>query len=139
MDYDRTVKISRKNFGGEKKPKGFIYIPGYQFHQAKIDLELKACLHNAVINAAPGIGKFANRNKLYRQFSPRSVKDANMNETKNASCVFSVMTITHVSTIERKKWGSNSIIKQIDDIFYLYTCTVTNIDKNIQHLMHFFK
>ena len=34
--------------------------------------------------------------------------------------------------------GANSILKQIGDRFYIHTCKVTNVDKNIQHHMHLY-
>ena len=39
----------------------FIYLPVSQLHQAESDLKLRSCLHDAVINAAPIIGKFINK------------------------------------------------------------------------------
>ena len=39
------------------------------------------------------------------------------------------MSILPVNIIERKKWGANSILRKINNGVYIFTCTVTNIDK----------
>ena len=54
-----------------------------------------------------------------------------MNETKNAYFVSIVSNILPVKDIERNKWVANNILKKIDDIFYICTWTVTNVDKNL--------
>ena len=50
-----------------------------------------------------------------------------MNKIDNAYCVSSVTTIIFVEEVKIKKWGENSILKQIDDGFYICTRTVTNV------------
>ena len=61
-----------------------------------------------------------------------------MNEIKNASCVHIFITITPVSKVKRKDWGANIIVKQIDDLFYIYTCKLTRVNKYIQHHMQLY-
>ena len=74
----------------------FIYLPGYQFRQAEIYLKLRSCLDDSVINAAAFIGKFTNKNEFHRQCPPILVKDTNLIEIKDASCVYIDMTISPV-------------------------------------------
>ena len=58
---------------------------------------MRSCLQDPVINDAPIIGKFINKQELYRQFPPRRVKDSNISEIENTSCVRNVMNVTPVS------------------------------------------
>ena len=95
-EYDKTVKRTREKIGGKKEPTGFIYLLGSQFCQAKRNLKLRSCLHDAVLNAAPRIGKFADKNEFYRQCFPIHVKGTNTNKFENAYCVSSVMAISPV-------------------------------------------
>ena len=62
---------------------------------------MRSCLQDAVINYAPRIGKYINKQELYRHFSPRKVKDSNISEIENISCVRNVMEVNPVSGIER--------------------------------------
>ena len=60
---------------------------------------MSSCLQNAVINSAPRIGKYIDKQELYRQCPPRKVKDTNISETENISCVKNIMKVTTVSRI----------------------------------------
>ena len=93
-------KIARNNFGRKRKSTGFIYLPGSKFREAEDHLTMRSCLQDAVINSAPGIRKYTNKLELYRQRPPRRVKDTNISEIENTSCVRSVMKVTPVSGIE---------------------------------------
>ena len=62
---------------------------------------MRSCLQDAVINSAPRIGNFIDKKELYRQCPPRRVKDSNISEIENTSCVRNVMEVTVVSGIER--------------------------------------
>ena len=55
---DRYRKIARDNFGRKRKPTGFIYLPGSKLREAEGHLLMRSCLQDAVINYAPGIGKY---------------------------------------------------------------------------------
>ena len=57
---------------------------------------MKSCSQDAVINSAPRIGKYIDKQELYRQFPPRKVKDTNISEIENTSCVRNVMKVTPV-------------------------------------------
>ena len=57
---------------------------------------MSSCLQDALINYAPSIGKYIDKHELYRQYSHRRVKDKNMFEIENTSCVRNVMKMTPV-------------------------------------------
>ena len=61
---------------------------------------MRSCLRYDVINYVPGIGKYINKLYLYRQCPPRRVKDTNISEIENTSCVTNFMRMTPVSRIE---------------------------------------
>ena len=84
-------------------------------------MKLRSSLHDAIINSAPMIGKYVNKHELYRQFPPRRVKETNMNEIENSSCVINVMTVTPILEIEREKWDPNSILRNFNYGFYICT------------------
>ena len=60
---------------------------------------MRSCLQYAVINSAPRIGKYINKHGLYRQYPPRGVKDTNISDIENTSCVRNFMKVTPVSGI----------------------------------------
>ena len=64
---DRDRKLARQNFGRKRKPTGCIFLSGSGFREAEDNLKMRSCLQNAVINSAPRIGKFINKQELYRQ------------------------------------------------------------------------
>ena len=83
------------------KPTGYIYLPGTQYREAEGHLKLRPFLHDAVINYDPRIGKYINKHDLYRQCSPRRVKDTNMNDIENSLFVRNVMIVIPVLNMER--------------------------------------
>ena len=89
--WERDRKIARDNFGQDRKSTGFIYPPGSKFREAEGHLSMSSCLQDAVINSAPRIGKYIDNHELYRQCPPRRVKDTNISEIENNSCVRNVM------------------------------------------------
>ena len=95
--WDRDGKIAKDHFG--KKITGFIYVPGSEFRESEGHLSTRSCLQDAVIKSAPRIGKYIDKQELYRQFPPRKVKDTNISEIENTSCVRNVMKVTPVSGI----------------------------------------
>ena len=99
--WDRDRKIAGDNFGKKRKPTGFIFFPGSDFREAEGHLSMSLCLQDAVINSSPRIGKYIDKQELYRQCLPRKVKDRNISEIENTSCVRNVMKVTPVSGIER--------------------------------------
>ena len=85
---------------------------------------MRSCLQDAVINSAPRIGKFIDKQELYRQCPPRRVKDSNISEIENTSCVRNVMEVTVVSGIERLPWVPASILRRVKDGVFICTCNV---------------
>ena len=59
--WDRDKKNQEKVLE-EKEKTGYIYLPGSQYRGAEGHLKLRSCLHDAVINSAPSIGKYTNKN-----------------------------------------------------------------------------
>ena len=85
--FDRDRKMSKDNFGRKIKSTGCIYIPGSRFREAEGHLTMRSCLQDAAINSDPRIEKCINKQELYRQCPPRRVKDSNIYEIENTSCV----------------------------------------------------
>ena len=77
---DRDMKVARHNFGRKIKPTGCIFLPGSGFREAEGNLKMRSRVQDAVINSALRIGKFINKQKLYRQCPPRRVKDSHISE-----------------------------------------------------------
>ena len=88
---------------------------------------MRSCLQDAVINSAPRIGKFINKEELYRQCPPRRVKNSHISEIEKCACVTNVMKITPMSGIEELKWGAASILKTVNDGVYICICNVHNV------------
>ena len=128
---DRDMKVVRQKFGRKRKPTGFIFLPGSGFREAEGNLKMRSCLQDAVIDSAPRIGKFINKQELYRQFPPRRVKDSHISEIEDSECVRNVMNITPVSGIEEVKWGAASILKTVNDGVYICVCNVHNVKYNL--------
>ena len=61
---------------------------------------MRSCLQDSVINSSTRIGKYIKKKELYRQCPPRKVKDSNISEIENTSCVRNVIKVTPVSGIE---------------------------------------
>ena len=112
--WDRDRKVARKKFGKKRKSTGFIYVPGSKFREAEGHLSMRSCLQDAVINSAPSIGKYIDKQELYIQFPPRKVKDTNISDIENTSCVSNVMNVTSVFGIERKPWGAACIMIKVN-------------------------
>ena len=87
-------------------------------------------LQDTVINSAPRIGKFIDKQELYRQCPPRRVKDSNISEIENTSCVRNVMKVTPVSGIERVAWGAASIMRTVNDGVYICTYNFQSVEYN---------
>ena len=116
--------MAKDNFGRKIKATGCIYIPGSDFHEAEGHLSMRSCLQDSVINSAPRIGKYIDKNELYRQCPPRRVKDSNISERENTSCVRNFMEVTTVSGIERVTWGADSILRIVNDGVFICTWNV---------------
>ena len=69
---DRDTKVARQNFGRKIKPTGCIFIPGSGFREAEGNLKMRSCLQDTVINSAPRIGKFIDKQELYRPSQNKS-------------------------------------------------------------------
>ena len=52
------------------------------------------------------------------------MKDSNISEIENNSCVRNVMEVTPVSGIERVPWGAASIMIRVNDGVFICTCNV---------------
>ena len=60
------------------------------------------------------------------------VKETKMRELERSECINSVMTITHILNIDRKKWSALEILQLIDDVVFVCTCKVFSyINKTI--------
>ena len=109
--FERNRKMTKDNFGRKRKATGCIYLPGSDFCEAEGHLSIRSCLQYDVINSAPRIGKYIDQQELYRQCPTRKVKDSNISEIENTSCVRNVMKVTPVSGIEREPWGASCILE----------------------------
>ena len=96
--WDRNMK-NYDNMLEEKKSTECIYLPGYQYREAKGHLKLSSCLHDAVINSDPRIEKYINKHEFYRQLTPRIMKDSNMNKIESFSFVINYIVVTPVLSI----------------------------------------
>ena len=85
---------------------------------------MRSCLQDSVINSAPRIGKYIDQQELYRQCPPRKMKDSNISEIENTSCVRNVTEVTPVSGIEREPWGAACILRRVNDVVFICTCNV---------------
>ena len=76
--FDRDRKMAKYNFGRKRKSTGCIYLPWSYFQEAEGHLSMRSCLKDAVINSDPKIGKFIDKQELYRKCFPRRVTDLNI-------------------------------------------------------------
>ena len=100
-DYIKYTRIRRKYSGIKQKATGYVLLTGSSYRDAEGSSQLKSCLHYDIINSAPRIGGKIDQSELYRQCSPRKVKDKEIEELEKCECVSSVMTIAPVLNIER--------------------------------------
>ena len=56
--FDRDRKEAKYNFGKKRKATGCIFLPGSGLREDEGNLKMRSCLQYAVINSAPGIGKY---------------------------------------------------------------------------------
>ena len=77
--------------------------------------KIRSYIHNAIINAAPRIGKKIEELELYRQCPNRIVKDTHMIELEICEFVSYVITIAPVLNIDREKMGAMRILLIIYD------------------------
>ena len=124
---DRNYKVAKHKFGKKRKPTGCIFLSGSGLRDTVGNLKLSSCLQDAVINSAPRIGKFINKEELCRQCPPRRVKNSHISEIEKCACVTNVMNITPMSGIEEVKWVAVSILKTVNDGVYICTCNVHNV------------
>ena len=99
-----------------------MFFPGSDFREAEGHLSMRSCLQDAVINYATRIGKYIDKQELYRQFPPRKVKDTNISDIENTSCVRNFMKVAPVSGIEREPWGAACILRRVHDGVFICTC-----------------
>ena len=91
---------------------------------------MRSRLQDAVIIYSPRIRKFIDKQEIYRQFPPRRVKDSNISEIENTSCVRNVMDVTVVSGTERVPWGPAVIMRRVTDGIFICTYNVQSIEYN---------
>ena len=96
-----------------------MFLPGSGFREAEGNLKMRSCLQDAVINSAPGIGKFINKLELYRQCPPRRVNNSHIYEIEDSACVRNVMNITPVLGIEEVPWGAANNLRRVNDGVYI--------------------
>ena len=99
---------------------------------------MRSCLQDAVINYYPRIGNYIDKLELYRQCPPRIVKDTIMSEIENTSYVRNVMRMTPVSGIEKEPWGAVSILRTVNDVVYICTCSVISDEYECKTKHEFF-
>ena len=127
--WDRDRKIAKDNFGRKRKATVCIFLPGSDFREAEGHLSMRSCLQDAVINYVTRIGKYIDKQELYRQCPPIKVKDTNISDIENNSCARNVMKVTPVSGIEREPWGAACIIRIFNDGVFIFTCNAQS-DEN---------
>ena len=59
--WDIDMKKTRQKFGRKRKPTRYIYLLWSQSHEDEGNLKLSSCLHDAVINSSPRIGKYVKK------------------------------------------------------------------------------
>ena len=123
-DYIKDTRIRHTHSGIKRKATCYVYITGSPHHDAEGLSQIRSCLHDAIINATPRIGGKIDKFELYRQCSPRRVKDTEIKELEKCECVSSIMTIVTVLKIDRSKMDTLGTILRIDDDVYVCNCTV---------------
>ena len=94
------------------------------YRDAEGSSQLRSCLHDAIINAAPRIGREINKFGLYRQCLPRRAKDKEIKELEKCECVSSVMTTEPILNMDRSKMGTLVILMRIYGGVYVCNCNV---------------
>ena len=122
--WERDRKTARNNFGKKRKSTGFMFFPGSDFREAEGQLSMRSCLKDDVINSAPRIVKYIDKQELYKQCPPRKLKDTNISEIENTSCVRNFMKVTKVSRIEKEPWGAACILRIDNYGVLICTCNV---------------
>ena len=67
---------------------------------------------------------------MYRQLPTRKVKDKNISEIENTSCMRNVMKVNQVSGIEIEPWGAACIPRIVNDGVFICTCNVKSDEYN---------
>ena len=74
-----------KYSGRKQRATGYAYINGSLYCDAIGSSQLRSCLHDAIINAAPIIRGNIDKLEFYRQCTPRRLKDTHLKELENAN------------------------------------------------------
>ena len=136
-EYIKDTRIRRIYSGKKRKATGYVLITGSPYRDAEGSPLNRSCLHDDIINSAPRIGGEINKSELYRQCSPRTMKDTKIEELEKCECVSSVINISSVLNIDQEKLGNLGILMRIDDGVYVFICTLySNVLK--QHTKHAF-
>ena len=56
------------------------------------------------------------------------MKDSNISEIENTSCVRNFIWVTPVSGIEQVAWGTSSILRRVNDGVFVCTCYVQSVE-----------
>ena len=56
------------------------------------------------------------------------MKDSNISEIENTSCVRNVMNVTPVSGVEQLAWGAASILRKVNDGVFIYTSNFQSVE-----------
>ena len=86
-DYIKDTRIRRTHSGRKRKVTCYVLTTGSPYRDAEGSPHQRSFLHDAIINAAPRIGKFFDKSELYRQCSPRRVIDTKIEELDKFECV----------------------------------------------------
>ena len=84
-DYIKDTRIRRTYPGKKRKATGYVYITGSPYLDDEGSSHLRSCLHDAIINFAPKIGREIDKSELYRQCVPRRVKETETKELENVN------------------------------------------------------
>ena len=81
----KDTSMLRTYSGIKQRATGYVYLNGSPYCDAKGSSHLRSCLRHAINNAVPIIGGNIDKLKLYRQCTPRRMKDKHLKELENAN------------------------------------------------------
>ena len=79
-DFTKDKRICWTFSRRKRKATGYVLITGSPYRDAEGSSQLRSCLHDAIINAAPRIRGEIKKSELYSQCLPRRVKDTKIEE-----------------------------------------------------------
>ena len=84
-EYIEDTKIRWTYSGRKLNATDYVLITDYPYHDAEGSSQVRSCLHDDISNADPRIGGEIDKSKLYRQCSPRRVKETEKKSWKNVN------------------------------------------------------